>query len=421
MLFTVLSFTAYPQLTGTKTVGGVGTPDYATIEAAIAALNLNGTTSPGVTFNVAGGHAETFSNITAGLITTQTGTASSPIVFQKSGGGTNPLITAALGGISANRDGIIIIAGGDYITFDGIDVLENSGNTNAQNQMEWGYALVKAAKTAPFNGCSYVTIKNCAITLNKSNTNAAGIYAGNHTSDTTTFLTLTASSDVMSNCTFQSNIISNVYYGFRMSGYTSNRVYPDSANVIDDNDISNFGGSSSSTYGMNIEYNADLTVSNNTVNGGSGGTGVVYGIRTGSLSITNIDIFNNTVQLTQSGSSLIYGITNSTGSAAGSGINNTVNIYNNTVENCSYPSSSSNSVWLIYNLASCANLNIYGNTIRNNTKSAGTGPMHCIYNSPTTATTNAQIYGNEILQQFFSWSNSWYSYNSWNKYLYLSK
>jgi len=40
-------------------------------------------------------------------------------------------------------DGIITIAGGDYITFNGIDLQENSSNTTGTTRMEWGYGLVK--------------------------------------------------------------------------------------------------------------------------------------------------------------------------------------------------------------------------------------------------------------------------------------
>lgn len=245
LIVVLISFTAYSQpITGTKNIPG----DYATVEAAIAALNVNGTAAPGVTFNVADGHTETFTSLTAGLVTTQTGSALSPIVFRKAPGSTtNPKITAALGGISTLRDGIIIIAGGDFITFDGIDLQENTGNTNAQNQMEWGYALVKASKDPPVNGCDTVVIKNCTITLKKSNPNASGIYSGNHTSDTTTFLTLGASSDIMRNCVFSGNNISNVNYGLRLTGST-NRSYIDSATIVDGNTITNFGGGSSSTY-----------------------------------------------------------------------------------------------------------------------------------------------------------------------------
>lgn len=75
----------FGQITGTKTIPG----DYATIAAAVTALNTSGTAAPGVTFNVAAGHTETSANIT---FTTTTGSATAPIVFQKSGTGANPLI-----------------------------------------------------------------------------------------------------------------------------------------------------------------------------------------------------------------------------------------------------------------------------------------------------------------------------------------
>ncbi len=91
----IVSATSFAQLTGVKTVGTGG--DYPTLAAAIAALNTSGVGTGGVTFNVAAGHTETFASPTAGHITTLTGSASNPIVFQKSGTGNNPLITAGTG------------------------------------------------------------------------------------------------------------------------------------------------------------------------------------------------------------------------------------------------------------------------------------------------------------------------------------
>ena len=69
---------AFGQLSGIKTIPG----DYASIEAAITALNTQGVGTGGVTFNVAAGHTETFTTPTAGLITA-TGTAGNQIIFQK--------------------------------------------------------------------------------------------------------------------------------------------------------------------------------------------------------------------------------------------------------------------------------------------------------------------------------------------------
>ncbi|MES2690305.1 MAG: hypothetical protein V4658_07870, partial [Bacteroidota bacterium] len=165
-LFLLVSFLALfskAQLSGIKTVG-TG-KNYTTVAGAIAALNSSGVGSGGVAFEVDAGHTETFSSRTAGLITAS-GTVSNPVVFRKSGTGINPRITAPTG-TSNDLDGVIIISGGDYITFDGIDVQEKSGNTTAVTRMEWGYGILKANAA---DGSSNIIIRNCRITLNKLNT-----------------------------------------------------------------------------------------------------------------------------------------------------------------------------------------------------------------------------------------------------------
>ncbi|MBW7951049.1 MAG: hypothetical protein H3C56_00365, partial [Chitinophagaceae bacterium] len=141
--------TPIPPLVGIKTVG-TG-KDYSTIEAAIADLNSKKIGTGGVTFKVDAGHTETFSSPTAGLIT-KTGTAAKPIIFQKDGVGANPIITSGTG--VGSYDGIIILHGTDYITFDGIDVIDNVANVNNTTRMEWGYALLKTSGT---NGVSNAT------------------------------------------------------------------------------------------------------------------------------------------------------------------------------------------------------------------------------------------------------------------------
>ena len=147
----MISLMSFGQLAGIKTIPG----DYATVAAAIAALNSAGVGSGGVTFNVTAGYTETFPSLTSGLITA-TGTSANPIVFRKNGTGADPVITAAVG-TSADYEYIIALQGTDYITFDGIDVTDPTG------LVEWGYALLKASGT---DGAQYVTIKNCNITMN---------------------------------------------------------------------------------------------------------------------------------------------------------------------------------------------------------------------------------------------------------------
>lgn len=76
VLLTVILFagSANAQLSGTKTIPG----DYATISAAVTALNSSGVGAGGVTFNVAAGHTESTS---AQILITATGTAGNPITF----------------------------------------------------------------------------------------------------------------------------------------------------------------------------------------------------------------------------------------------------------------------------------------------------------------------------------------------------
>ncbi len=394
LLFIMLNFSVYAQLAGTYGIPA----DFPTIEKAIDSLNQVGV-GGNVTFNVAAGHTETFSKLTAGLLTA-TGYPDSQIVFQKFGGSPNPKITAALGGISFNRDGIIVIAGGDYITFDGIDIEENSLNTNRQNKMEWGYALVKASKTGQANGCRFVTIKNSSISLTVDSA-VTGIYANNHTADTNTTVALhdTLGStilDVMSNCKFFSNTISNVLYGFRISAHTSPSFYDQNNEIGVDggNIINNYGGGALAAYGISAERQNNFKVANNSINGGSlTHTTSLYGISLPFSTNANVDIYENTITLTSGGtSSIMYALSNTMGS---SGVDNTVNIYNNTIENCTQPSANGNAMWAIYNLAGGYNVNIYGNIVRNNSR-PGTSSSTTVYGINNSGGTNVQIYDNEI-------------------------
>ncbi len=164
-------------LTGTKTIGPSG--DYSNFGKAIAALNANGVGSNGVTFNVTPG---TVFNETP-LALTATGTPANPIVFQKNGAGANPLIiatgtgnwgpTLATQGSSFSNisDGIIVINGGDYITFDGIDV-KTAEFTAGSTAIEYGYLIRNASAT---DGAKNIVIKNATITMNRAYTTTVGL------------------------------------------------------------------------------------------------------------------------------------------------------------------------------------------------------------------------------------------------------
>jgi trimeric autotransporter adhesin len=382
----------FGQLTGPKSIPG----DYATIEAAIVALNAQGVGSGGVTFNIAAGHTETFTVVTAGKITTTTGSSTNPIIFQKSGSGANPLVTAPLNGIGTT-DYIFCITGTDYLTFDGIDVQENSGNTTTTTQAEWGYAILKASAT---DGSQNVTIKNCNISLNKTNTATYGIYSNNVTPTApTTQLTVTAATGQNANNKFYGNAISNSYNGIYIYGFAdgvSPYNYYDQGNDIGSitgNTFTDFAGGTTTSYQVYMAYQNGFKIANCNINGGTGTTGSVYGIYGSTATNANGSIYGNTIQISTAGTTgYIYGIYNS--GLGTSGTTNTLNIYNNTIQNCTQPTSTTSYFYGLYNLATAFTINLYGNTVTNNVF-GGSYYMYLCYTTSVSGGT-ANVYNNTV-------------------------
>jgi hypothetical protein len=379
---------------GTKSIPG----DYATLGAAITALNGGIVNAGGVTFNIAAGHTETAS---AAIILTATGTSANPIIFRKSGEGNNPLVTAQVG-ISGTSDAVIKIAGGDYITFDGIDILDPVSNTSNGSRMEWGYALVKAQNISPFNGCQYVTIKNCNITLQKAYTNTVGIYAGNHIAWFTTPLAILLPSDAMNNCKFNNNIISNVYTGIKLSGFDDAAPYTlyDQGNEIGvsgTNTISNFGGGSVVSYGISTQYESGIKVANNSISGNSTPSGTVNGIYSGQG--VNVSIYKNDIHdLSSSSTTSTAGIIN--GILIGGGTS--VYVYNNFISDLKTPSASNpdaiRGISVISTQENSA-IGVYYNTVYLDAASSGAnfGTSGIYHTSGASATTAALDLRNNII------------------------
>src|SRR5690606_7550450 len=174
-------------------------------------------------------------------------------IFQKSGVGANPLITAPVGTNRANStrqiDGIWALVGADMVTIDGIDLIDT--NTLDTTMMEYGFALFKADST---NGCQYNVIKNCNITLNRNNTTSGagvrvegsvGIYVLSSSMDTSKVFGVSESGGAHIFNWFNGNTIQNVNYGFALIGTAINpptNDLVDYGNNVDGNTIINFGG-----------------------------------------------------------------------------------------------------------------------------------------------------------------------------------
>jgi len=187
-------------ITGTYSIPG----GYNTITDAILDINFNGVGNGGVVFNIAAGYTET---ITGGL-TLNTSTSidiNHSITFQKAGIGVNPKIIGSGGtGVS---DAIITITGTSYVTFNGIDI-GVSGTS-----VEFGYLIQNASATL---GSQYDTIKNCKITLDKSNLNSIGVYQ-------MPAFTPTSAAGTNSNNTYHNISVDNAYNGIYLLSQTTYR------------------------------------------------------------------------------------------------------------------------------------------------------------------------------------------------------
>ena len=193
---------------GTYTIPSTCFPD---IASAVSALNTYGVSGP-VTFDVDAGYNETAP--TGGYVLTATGTASNPIIFQKTGSGSNPTITAGLQVAASYNDAIFKLSGSDYITFEGFTLQENASNitaTPASNTMtEFGFALYLATAT---NGAQNNTIRNCTISLNSTYVNSVGIFSTSRATIANAELAATSTAGTNSNNKIYSNTISNVAQG----------------------------------------------------------------------------------------------------------------------------------------------------------------------------------------------------------------
>ncbi len=417
MLFSTSALMA--QLSGVKNVPG----DYTSIAAFVTDLNTQGVGAGGVTLNVAAGHAE----ISTGVISmTATGTIADPIVIQKSGVGTNPVITSYTGGTgtpgTAVQDGIFALVGSDYVTIDGIDLAENAANTVNPATMEYGYGMFKASAT---DGCRNNLIRNCTITLNRIN-NAAGTapsFDGSRginvvnalISAQTTTVTVTSAAGSNSANSFHLNTIQNVNIGIALSGFAAATPFTlgDTGNDIGGssiataNSILNFGGGGviSPAAGVRTVNQWTLNVSFNTINNNTG-AGINHGltlrgILIGAATSANANINNNTVTVISGATtSLMEGISNSAGGTAAS---NTININNNVIR-LAYSTATSGSANGIISASTAATVSINGNTVTGVSSLpaaenvfAGTGTLLAISGgSPSTTLTM----NNNVVQNF---------------------
>ena len=410
MLFFTTKYKA--QLSGSYNVPGI---PYSTIAAVITDLNTQGVSGP-VTINVAAGYMETAPDGGYALYSVIGSSATNLIVFQKSGAGANPLIMSYIGiatPASAYQDGVWRFEGSDYVTIDGIDIIDRNA-TNPET-MEYGYGFFKVDGT---DGCQNNTIKNCVITLNAMN-NAVGAGAAvdgsrgidmvNASARThTTSLVVTTTDGSNSYNKFYSNTIQNCNIGIALIGYAaaSPFSFADRGNdlggssIATGNIIRNFGGGGnlSASAGIRTLAQYDLGISYNAINSNDGNgvnhPAILRGIYMNTAAGASAAITNNTVTIKGGGTNhQITAIENGAGSVATS---NSITINNNLITGCTYPTATTGYFYGVLNSASPSTLSINSNTFTGNSIGASSGSSFFNIHNTGAVASSLQINNNVI-------------------------
>ncbi len=385
---------------------------FPSLAAFISSLNA-GTVTGAVTVNLAAGYTETAP--IGGYNITQTGTATNTITFQKTGAGANPTFTAYSPQATWSiNDAIFKITGADYITISGFTMQENPANTitdgNSNNNMtEFGVALFYASTT---NGAQYNTIKNCIISLNKTNSSTFGIYSNVRHSSTNMSTTADISSFAGSNSynKFYGNTISNVNMGITLIGSATD-VYQDVGNDIGGtsaatgNSITGWGENVSywsystmiyDRFGIYVNHQVNENVSYNTVVSGNLASnpsnifgiyknysnGQPTGTLTTSITYNNISITDN---FTTTNTYSLQAIANTGISYLPTA---TANINNNTIYNCTVAATAPKTTLAgISNSSNIGVLNANFNTVRGTVVSLTSGSFEGIVNTARIITT----------------------------------
>jgi hypothetical protein len=260
-----LSIFANAQISGVKNIPG----DYASLAAAITALNTSGVGVGGVTINLnqvetapAGGY------LLGSAVLNPTSGVANPIIIN----GGNNTITAQATGTSTTSDAVFRLAGPDYVTLNQLKIVENAANTTAATQMERGIAIMAFSAT---DGSQNVTIQGCNISLagtTQNNSNETGILLtnvlfNNTTSAYTTAVAPTSSAGKFDSIVVRSNTITDCYTGIAAHGGTvaasaasllQTRVIIGGTSIADANTITGYGGQSvaATTIGYGVYVNS---------------------------------------------------------------------------------------------------------------------------------------------------------------------
>lgn len=364
LLIVFLPSTVLAQLSGTKTIGGT-TPDYATIKAAINAVNTQGVTVPGVTFLIRSGtYAEDSLRIR-----TSTSNASTQIIFKPDVGAT---VVVNVSPPNTTYNFAIKIDTTQYVTIDG----SNNGTTS--RDLTINSSGVNGQRGIWVSGASHFsTIKNC-------NINAGKDIAAPTTAVRCIDLLYTGVGQDPDNALCENNFLRYAYTGIRMEGNAA-------ADVMENAMIRNNVIDSVANAGVYSLYQNNSMIYGNDVNVLRGSSATIYGLYVGSTS-TNVRLYSNKVhdirQLSTS-TSVTYGIYVGTSTTTG-----IITIYNNFIWNIIVPATGTGAIYGMYSsTANSATPDVFAyNSVYLSTISASNRLSYGFYRGSTSGLVN--LYNN---------------------------
>ncbi|MFL6214148.1 MAG: beta strand repeat-containing protein, partial [Blastocatellia bacterium] len=283
--FVVGVLTGAPSMSGNFNTGSGG--DFATLTAAVAALNSRILTGPVTITLTDSAYAGEAFPIT---INANAGSSSTNTITIKPAVGASPMIS----GSSASA--LIILNGADYVTIDGSNTVGGTSqdttftNTSAATTS----AVIWAQTVGTADPATNNTIKNLNVIGNASMTTVAGIGFGSSTISATSVGTRNDNNRV------QHNIISTSVFGIYSQGASSTNK--NLGTVITGNQIGGSGANAVGRAGVYVGFEDGVQITNNIINGVTNASSTdCLGIALGSISIsvttftTNDDVANATV------------------------------------------------------------------------------------------------------------------------------
>ncbi len=275
---TTFTWTPPAAINSVYTIGSGG--DFSSFATAFTFLNTNyplqGIPEGGTIFNVTPG--EVFPNTELLPTITATGSPNRPITFRKNGDGANPLLQVQ--GTTATTDAAIKLMGGDYFTFERIDIQ----NYPTLSSLEYGFHL--AAQS--YDACNHNTIRYCDITLSRTNSSTRAVYS--------------AGISTAGNCdnSYLYLNIADCNTGLYLYG-TSNVIYHNNNELVSNCVLTDISGQ-----GIDINYSTSVRITLNQVSMCAGNNIFFAGIKTdGNNSSGEID--NNTI-IGNTTSNSVYGL-----------------------------------------------------------------------------------------------------------------